>query len=55
MAEKPDGGKSSLVSSRGGREPMPESLADGLAYEVMGTPLWAYVALLAALVHESQA
>jgi MscS family membrane protein len=25
---------------------MPESLADGLAYEVMGTPLWAYVALL---------
>ncbi len=29
---------------------MPYSLTDGLAYEVMGTPLWAYVALLATFV-----
>ena len=29
---------------------MPDSWTDGLAYEVMGTPLWAYVALVATFV-----
>ena len=29
---------------------MPDSWTDGLAYEVMGTPLWTYVALVATFV-----
>ena len=29
---------------------MPDSWADGLAYEVMGTPLWAVAALVATFV-----
>ncbi len=29
---------------------MPDSWTDGLAYQVMGTPLWAYVALVATFV-----
>ncbi len=29
---------------------MPDSWTDGLAYEVMGTPVWAYVALVATFV-----
>ena len=37
-------------ASRGGRDPMADSWMDGLAYEVMGNPVWAYVALVATFV-----
>ncbi len=29
---------------------MPDSWTNGLAYEVMGTPLWAYAALVATFI-----